>query len=378
MAPVYSALRQVPKQGSESQYVVDNSILNLRDKPSAQGKLLRVMSEGDPLRVIKWENGEWAQVEIPGGAKGYVTTKYLAKVVSKDALEKEKKAFDNMYYVSFAFVNVRKDPNQASEKIGEIPGKQIVKPLKIDGAWAQVDLGGGKTGWVSMDYLTKFTPRFIVRQVSYAIPVLRYAIADDQALQILVGHMNSLKQRGVQIATFSDLREKLLSQDKKGTTIEGKIIILAVTNVTAQNARKISDALTSNGLRATLFVQTKDVGISGITQKTLLTLIANGLDVQSQGHTGDDLRALTNAQVKLELQQSRKILEDAMSRPVFAIDYPQGGVNDRIEQLAAESAYLFGVSSSSSKTFTRADLLDLPSVTVTGVMTADDLFKLFP
>ena len=377
MVAEYNALRTAPAKAGGNSYVVTNTILNVREGPTAQAKLVRVLNQGDPITVTGWENGEWAKVEIPGGAKGYVTLRYIAKDVSKEDLEKEKRAFDNMYYVSFAFVNVRKEPNQGSEKLGEIPGKQIVKPTKIENGWALLEFQG-KPGYVSLEYLTAFSPKFTVRQNSYEMAVLRYNITDDASLQTLVGHMTSLKQRGVKILTFSDLRTQLIAQSKNGATIDGKIVVLGITGLTAANVRKVSDALTSNGMRATLFLETKNVGLSGITQKTLMTLLANGLDIQSAGHTGDDLRALTNAQVKLELQQSRKILEDLTGKPVYAVFYPQGGANERVAELAGLSGYLFGVGSIQQKSFTRSELLRLPSVTVTGAMTAEDLLKLLP
>jgi uncharacterized protein YgiM (DUF1202 family) len=164
-----------------------------------------VLNEGDPLKVLGWENGEWAKVEIPGGAQGFVTVRYIAKPVTREDLEKEQKQFENTYYVSYAFVNVRAEPNQGSAKLGEIPGKKILKPTKVEGGWAVVDFGG-KPGYISRQYITPFSPRFIVRQNTYAVVALRYNITDDQSLQNLVSHMLSLRERGAKILTYSDFR----------------------------------------------------------------------------------------------------------------------------------------------------------------------------
>ena len=116
--------------------------------------------------------------------------------------------------------------------------------------------------------------------------------------------------------------------------------------------------------------------MTGITEKQLLTLRANGQDVQSAGHTGDDFRMLTNAQATLELQQSRKLLEERGAGPVLAVAYPQGGVNDRIAMLANEAGYLLGLSEGSSRTFDRNDLLRLPGIVVFPMMTTEDVLKL--
>ena len=137
--------------------------------------------------------------------------------------------------------------------------------------------------------------------------------------------------------------------------------------------KELSDILRISGVTATLFFETKGVGLSGVSEKILLTLLANGHDIQSGAHTGDDLRSLTNAQVDLELQQSRQILESLIQRPVFAVAYPKGGINDRVRQKAQEAGYLLGISSSLGRTFTRDQLLRLPSFGVTSDVTDDEV-----
>jgi peptidoglycan/xylan/chitin deacetylase (PgdA/CDA1 family) len=140
-----------------------------------------------------------------------------------------------------------------------------------------------------------------------------------------------------------------------------------------KNVQEISQALQTSGASATLFLHTADIGIGGITEKTVLSLSANGFDVQSGGHTGDDLRSLTNAQMQLELGQSRVLLEDMTGKPVFAIGYPIGGVNERVMQLAGEAGYLFGLGSAPESSFSRTQFLRLPGFIVTGSMTPEDV-----
>ena len=140
--------------------------------------------------------------------------------------------------------------------------------------------------------------------------------------------------------------------------------------------RTISDALNAAGVNATLFIQTQYIGLSGITQKTLLTLIANGFDIESNTHTGDDLRALTNAQVDLEMKQSRKIIQDLTSTEVSAVAYPQGGSNQRVIDLASGAGYLLGLGTGSDRTFTRDQLLNIPGIDIFPNMAADEVSKL--
>jgi len=176
--------------------------------------------------------------------------------------------------------------------------------------------------------------------------------------------------------TLRDFHDFLLRQEQQDARLQGNRVLLGITGVTASNVREASDALAQNNVPATLFIETRYLGLKGITEKMLLTLSANGFDIESAGHTGDDLRALTNAQVELELKQSRQLLENYTHKRVIAIAYPQGGVNDRVMQLAMEVGYLLGITSAPERTFTRDQLLRLPSFLIFPSMTGDEVMKM--
>lgn len=376
MKTVYESLRASTSGTGPNTYKVNNSFMNVRQGPNSQAKLITSLNGGDEVTLVEFVNGEWAKIQMKNGTQGYVASRYLARYTTEDKVEAEKKAYENMYYVSFAFVNVRSAADQSGEKLGQIPGKQFVRPIKIENGWAKISFEG-KDGYVSMDYLAKFTPVFIVRQNSYSVPVLHFDVSDDSGLETIVKQALNLKQNGVKLLAMKDFYNTVLEQEKRDFVFGGKNAIIAVTGVTPTNVRKVSDALTSNGIRASIFLETKDVGLTGITQKTLLRLLANGFDIESSGHTGDDLRALTSAQVKLEVQQSRKLLEDLTGKTVFAMYYPQGGTNERVMQIASDAGYLFGIEALPDKKFTREQFLRMPSTTVTSSMTSDDLLRLF-
>lgn len=372
----YAGMRMGAAGGTGNKYQVTNDFLNVRETPSTGGKNVARLEFGDAVEVLEFTNAQWAKVKTPG-ATGYVSQRYLSKVTSEERMEEEKKAFANMYYVNYGFVNVRAEPNQGSAKLGEIPGQTIVKPLSVDGQWAKV-MHEGKEGYVSTAFLAPFLPNFIVRQETFELPVLHYRIAKDQqaeALQALVAHVAALRKEGYVFITFRELHDLLQTQQRRDVRLEPKRVIVAVSGMTAENERDISAALNTSGINATLFLQTQHVGLGGITEKRLLTLMANGFDIQSGTHTGDDLRALTNAQVELELKQSRQILEEYTRKSVFAVGYPQGGVNDRVAQIAAEAGYLLGVGDDADRSFTRGQFLKVPAMVVFPSMSAEEVVK---
>jgi uncharacterized protein YgiM (DUF1202 family)/peptidoglycan/xylan/chitin deacetylase (PgdA/CDA1 family) len=355
-------------------YRVTNEFLNVRATPSSQGANLGRLDKGQALEVLEFTNASWAKVKF-NDKEGYVSAKYIGKVVSSEMLEQEKKAFENMYYVNFGFVNVRAEPKTTAAKLGQIDGQAFVRPLSIDGQWAKVAFED-KEGYVSMQFLAPFRPPFLVRQDSYALPILHYDVSQEGIMDVLISHIAALKKSGVHFITLRELYDTVLAQEGKDISLREKSVVIAVSGLTIDNIKRTSDAISGAGAKATFFLETKLIGVSGINEKSLLTLQANGFDLQSGGHTGDDLRSLTSAQVKLEVEQSRKLLEDLTRRSVFAILYPQGGVNERVMQRTHDAGYLFGIANNPEKTFNRDEFLRLPSIAVTSGMTADDVVRL--
>ncbi len=375
MAETYKAVRSGPSATRGNLYRVTNEFLNVRAEANVTAASLERLNQGDVVTMVELLNAAWAKVEYASGKQGFVALRYIAKMTSDENLAEEKKAFDGLTFVDFGFVNVRKEPNAQSEKLGELPGQTFVKPISKDEVWARIPFQG-KEGYVAMQYLSPFLPNFLVRQEQYTLPVLHYSLTQEGVLPALVANAEKLRAEGIRLMTMREFAELLLEQEQRDVRLEPKSAIITVTDITPENVKALSDALTSKNIRATLFLQTRHVGLNGITEKMLLTLLANGQDIQSAGHTGDDLRSLTNAQVELELKQSRKILEDITQKSVLAIAYAQGGVNDRVMQLAGEAGYLLGLGSSPERTFGRSQLLRLPSFIIATSMQPEDVLRI--
>lgn len=371
---LYNSIRTV-SSGTTDAYIVNLPFANMRSEPSTtKGAILSRLDRGAQVRVIDFVDAEWARVKaVSDGKEGFIVVRALAKPITDDRLQAEKTPFANTYFVDYAFVNVREKADQKSAKLGEIPGQSLIRPITRDDQWTKVSFQG-KEGYVSSAYLSPFLPTFIVRQDKFTLPVLVYDLSQQGVADTLPTHINALKQAGFSFKTLRSFHDLLVDRGADAR-LSGKNVVVALTGLTAANVKSASDTLRAQGVTGTLFIRTDQVGIRGITEKTLMTLVANGLDVESAGHTGDDLRALTNAQVELEFKQSRKLLEDMSRREVVAVAYPQGGVNDRVSEIAGQAGYLFGVGSSPERTFGRDQFLRLPSYPVFGGMSAEEVVK---
>ncbi len=375
MVDSYASIRSGAASGAG--YQVTNEFLNVREKPSTGAASVGRLNYSDSVNVVEFTDGQWAKVKLASGVEGYSAHRYLAKATSEERLAEEKKQFENMYYVSFGFVNMRKAPDQSTDKLAEIPGNTILRPSQVQGGWAKVTYDG-KEGYVSQSFIARFLPNFIVRQEAYTLPILHYRLTSDRTDELLAAmgaEVDALRKEGYAFITLSNFRDLLLAQQQRDVRLDPKRTVVAVSGVTPDNIRAVSSALNVAGIPATLFIQTQYVGLTGITEKSIVTMMANGFDIQSATHTGDDLRALTNSQAELELRQSRKILEQYTHKPVFAVAYPQGGVNDRIALIAAEAGYLFGLGDDADRSFGRSQLLRVPAMTVFPSMSVEEVVK---
>lgn len=372
MVPTYNAIRTSMSTGQGNLYRVTFEFVNIRSEPKSTASTLGRRVRGESFDVLEFVDAAWAKVRLEGDKVGYVSAQYLARVVPEERFAEEKKKFEGLLFVDFAFVNVRAAPDQKSEKLGELPANALVRPLSQEGTWVKVAFSG-RDGYVSTQYLSPFLPTILVRQESFTVPVLHYRLSQQDALDALGRHIATLTQNGMKIVTLREFAEMLLTQEKRDVRIDPKTVVLTVADVTPDNVVAVSDALRRGNIRATIFLQTRHLGLQGITEKTLLSLVASGHDLQSAGHTGDDLRPLTNEQVQLELTQSRKMIEEVTKKPVLAVLYPLGGTNDRVMQLAAQAGYLFGVTNASGRTFPREGLLRMPSITVAPQQTGEEV-----
>lgn len=372
----YDAIRSGPGATGENVYRVTNAFLNVRTEARITAPEVARLEQGDTLQLVDFVDGAWAKVQLADGREGYIAHRYVAKLTSEEKLAEERKKFEGLYFVDFSFLNVRAAPDSQSEKLGELPAQTLVRPLSIDGQWARLTFAS-KEGYASTQYLSPFAPNFLVRQDAYTLPILHYRLGDDATLLgNLPEQVAALRAAGVTLITLAEFRDLILRQQERDVRLQPRTAVLAISGITPDNAGAVSDALVRAKVKATLFIESRNLGLSGITERVVLNLQANGGDIQSAGVSGEDLRSLTNSQIDLELGQSRKIIEEMTRKDVFAIGYALGGVNERVLQKAAEAGYLFGLGSAPGGTFRREQFLRLPSFPITTGMSGGDVAQI--
>ncbi|WP_269051927.1 N-acetylmuramoyl-L-alanine amidase [Sporosarcina sp. G11-34] len=119
--------------------------LNIRTSPSVSSAILGKMNAGDEA-IMTVHDGDWAQV-IVNGTKGWVHTDYITETAKKTAQTTiDTKA--NTFTVAVDTLNVRKNADLSSRRVGVIKKNESYKIKKIDGNWILISFGKNKEGWV--------------------------------------------------------------------------------------------------------------------------------------------------------------------------------------------------------------------------------------
>ena len=336
----FDALRSKLGSLEENTFRVTNAFVNVRESPSIQAPLVEELTQGALLKALSFPSAQWGEVQLEDGRHGYVSTAYIARVVSDEQLEAIKKQYEGQYEVNFAFLNVRAEPKAGALKLGELGAHELVKPLAIEGEWARIPYAG-KEGYISSQYLKPYLPKLIVRQERFTIPLLRYRGDEAGIADTLVRHLAFLKAEGKNVITLRAFYDLLLTQQQRDTKIPGNYVILLIADATKETIKDIADALRASDATATIFVASDQIGADGISPDLIRLLSSNGNDVESAGKTGNDLRALTNQEVLTELAKSRQVLAELTGKEIIAVAYPRGGTNDRMIEHSLPTPYPF-------------------------------------
>ncbi len=84
--------------------------------------------------------------------------------------------------------------------------------------------------------------------------------------------------------------------------------------------------------------------ISHLSAEQIKELSDNGVEIGSHGLSHISLKGLSNRLLRLELEKSKKGLEDITGREVKFISYPFGRFNEKVEKFALEIEYSRGFS----------------------------------
>ncbi|MGM7429212.1 cell wall-binding protein EntB [Bacillus pacificus] len=120
--------------------IVTADVLNVREKPNTESKVVEKVKNGQELKVINTEDG-WTKIEL-NGKEVFVSSEF-----TKD-----------IYHVTANLLNVRTEANTESKILGRLKKDDVIESTnQVKDGWLQFEYKG-KTAYVNVSFLSSTAP----------------------------------------------------------------------------------------------------------------------------------------------------------------------------------------------------------------------------
>jgi peptidoglycan/xylan/chitin deacetylase (PgdA/CDA1 family) len=192
----------------------------------------------------------------------------------------------------------------------------------------------------------------------YAIPVLMYHSVNPQGnpgvnrLAVMPAtfekQMRFLKQRGYNVITLAAAADLL----KDPKMMPRRLIAITFDDGYKDNYTYAFAILKKYGLPATIFIITDEVGRPDrLSWGQIKEMQASGLITFGSHALGPEplVNIKSNAELKRQIFDSKKLLEEKLGCPVTMFSYPEGRFNDKIKKMVKDAGYRLAVATSPGK-----------------------------
>ncbi|GCF77171.1 TPA: cell wall-binding protein EntA [Bacillus nitratireducens] len=146
---------------ANAETVVTTDVLNVRENPTTESKVVGKLQNGHKLDVLNTENG-WSQIKL-NGKDAFVSAEFTK----------------NSYYVTANVLNVRAEANTNSEILGTLKKDDMIETTnQVQNEWLQFEYNG-KTAYVHVPFLTGTAP--VIEKQETPAPAKATAPAKAQA-----------------------------------------------------------------------------------------------------------------------------------------------------------------------------------------------------
>lgn len=207
-------------------------------------------------------------------------------------------------------------------------------------------------------------------QRGYVVPVLMYhsiSYRSDPIMHRLIvspdtfqRQMRFLKERRYNVVSLEKIAV-LVKQKKK---LLPRTIAITFDDGFKDNYDYAFPILKKYNLPATIFVIINEIGRrqgDRLSWEQIREMSGSGvISIGSHGLMPEPLVNLkSEAELKKEIFDSKKIIEEKLGKSVSAFCYPEGGFNPRIKELVGEAGYRVAVATSPGKEFPNDDIFAL-------------------
>ncbi|KOS26601.1 enterotoxin [Bacillus anthracis] len=125
---------------ANAETIVTTDVLNVRENPTTESKVVGKLLSGNKLDVLNTENG-WSKIKL-NGKEAFVSAEFTKGI----------------YYVTADVLNVRAGANTDSEILGKLNKDDVIETTnQVQNGWLQFEYNG-KTAYVHVPFLTGTAP----------------------------------------------------------------------------------------------------------------------------------------------------------------------------------------------------------------------------
>lgn len=155
---------------------LSSGYLNVRSGSSTSSPILATLSSGT-LVTLESKSGSWWQVEYSDGRYGYCHADYIKEFSSSPAAVN----------VGYGNLNLRSGPGTSYQRIGALPGGEIVLVLSQANGWSRILHSGNKLAYVSSQYLSGSLSSTTARYSAVSLSVPNYKQTDSRWANVRIG-----------------------------------------------------------------------------------------------------------------------------------------------------------------------------------------------
>ncbi len=179
----------------------------------------------------------------------------------------------------------------------------------------------------------------------YVVPIMMYhsvSLEDESPMSTVSPkrfskQMNFLKRNGYQVITLEDLIEGTKTRKK----FQHKTVVITFDDGYQDNYRNAFPILKEYHFPAAIFLISDSTGVSPnlLTWDQIKEMSQNGITFGSHTRQHVYLPEQSEAQLKDEIEGSKRVIEEHLGKPVYYFAYPSGGFSDHIKSLVAMAGY---------------------------------------
>ncbi|MBG9827588.1 cell wall-binding protein YocH [Bacillus wiedmannii] len=202
---------------ANAETVVTTDVLNVRENPTTESKVVGKLQNGHKLDVLNTENG-WSQIKLDG-KDAFVSAEFTK----------------NSYYVTANVLNVRAEANTNSEILGTLKKDDMIETTnQVQNEWLQFEYNG-KTAYVHVPFLTGTAP--VIEKQEQPAPAKTVAQAKPAAKPAVKAAETSTPSGGRELTVVATAYTAHPSEN--GGTYGGRVLTAMGHDLTANPNMKM-------------------------------------------------------------------------------------------------------------------------------------------